>query len=295
MKKLLITLALLIPIGVIAQTANVGIIQGIWFSADRYFVGDTIRVYTAVQNNTGTDVAGHVDFFDNNNLIGTKSFTALDNRIAEIWMDTVATEGKHQFSVKITELTKNIPGKEPQILTPRVIESEDIVVIDLDTDGDDIGNQDDDDDDNDGYDDKTERKADSDPLDPTSVPKQEDELSEIESTSSDAVVEKPSYVTKIEESYPELTKVTTPINRLQNIVVNRVDEARGDIAAKTGATPTNDEGTPSWVWQIYEFILGLIAWAFSCLVCTVILLFVGLYFVLRLLWFVFKKLFNRNT
>ena len=59
-----------------------------------------------MQNNSGNDVSGNIEFFDKGQSLGIKTFSALDNRIIESWMDTVAVSGEHEFSVRITQLIK---------------------------------------------------------------------------------------------------------------------------------------------------------------------------------------------
>ena len=86
----------------IAPTAhaisNTGIIQGLWFSEENFFDGDTVRVYTALQNNSGEEVYGVVEFYRNDLLLGEKKFTARNNSITELWIDTVMYSGAHNYS-----------------------------------------------------------------------------------------------------------------------------------------------------------------------------------------------------
>ena len=161
---------LIFPSLVFAQSANVGIIQGIWFSADEFFAGDPIRIYTAIQNNSGEEIQGVVEFFDNDQSLGKKDFIAPDRRISELWIDSIITEGEHDYSVVITEASVDIPGESLRAVTPRVIESEDILVAEIDTDGDDIADRLDTDDDNDGFSDIDEIAIGTDPLDKDNLP-----------------------------------------------------------------------------------------------------------------------------
>lgn len=334
-----------------ADSMNVGIIQGLWFSQDNYFVGDTIRIYTAVQNNSGADVEGIVEFFDNNVAIGSKNFSTLDKRIVEIWNDTVATKGKHQFSVRITELLKNKPGEAKEPISPRVIKSENIITVDIDTDKDGIGNKEDLDDDNDGFSDIDEKKAGTDLLDKTSAPKEsekkiestpssessenlldsilgilkgenekksnepkpDDKPEELRALKDDKLVDKEPVVPEseviknLEEKYPFVQKVTKPVNNFQNLVVPSIikEQERAQTkrtAADVTINPQDDGIDPLppvkqknefgfWLWTIYGWILSLGQWLFSSLIGIMIVIFGGIYLLLKIIF----KIFGSRT
>jgi len=175
MKKsfLFLFLACIMPVTMFAQSSNIGIVTGIWFSEDVFFSGDPIRIYTAVQNNSGEDIEGDVEFFDNDISIGKKDFTAPNSRVVEVWLDTTVTKGKHNYSVTFTEAQINKSGEVPKTITPRSIKSSDTIIVDNDSDGDNIGDTEDLDDDNDGFSDIEEITKGSDPLDKNSIPLQE--------------------------------------------------------------------------------------------------------------------------
>jgi hypothetical protein len=247
--KILILLLFVIPIITFAQSSNMGIINGLWFSQDTFLVDDPLRIYTAVQNNTGSDIQGTVTFFDNDILMGEKSFTALDGRIEEVWMDTVITEKEHRYSVNISSAQVNRPGESPQPITPRVTTITQRIVTDIDTDDDGIGDLEDEDDDNDGFTDEEEEQQGTDTKDSDSYPSdddaaQEEDTNRIEeivsgiqslftSTSEepddgvqeydpDDRIEPPQYIQELEESYPLVQRVTEPITQFQNTVVPRI-------------------------------------------------------------------------
>lgn len=237
-----------------AQSSNIGIIKGIWFSEDIFFAQDTIRIYTAIQNNSGDDIQGTVEFFDNDISIGTKNFTALDNRLAEIWIDTVVSEGKHDYSVTITEAAINRPGEAAEPITPRVIKSDDTIIVDVDTDGDNIGDKVDTDDDNDGFSDSEEKLEGTDPLNINSTPEpvHEDDEIEVDDTSflnqildiisdssdsgdmddenvsleNDEKIYPPEFIQNIEKSYPVITQITQPINNAQNNIIPKIKKEK---------------------------------------------------------------------
>ncbi len=185
-KKLLTLGVLLFPSMLFAETENIGIIKGIWFSQQDFYAGDTIRVYTGIQNNTGFDVEGTVQFFDNGKSLGVKEFSALDNRVIEAWIDTLVSEGEHEFSVEIKEARKNKVGEPVLPVTPQTRFTETIVAVEIDTDGDDVPNQDDLDDDGDGFSDLIEKEKGTDSLDKTDTPKQEPPEDEKETDTNDS-------------------------------------------------------------------------------------------------------------
>ena len=153
---------------VFAENKNVGIIEGIWFSEETFFQGDEIRIYTAVQNNSGSDVNGIVEFFDTGVLLGVKEFTAKNNSINEVFIDTQVAAGPRIFSIQITEIQKNLTG-EVLVNTESVFYEKEIIV-DTDFDNDTIADTVDTDDDNDGYSDSEEEKQGSNPLDRQDIP-----------------------------------------------------------------------------------------------------------------------------
>lgn len=344
MKKILFTffVIFLAPAFTFAQSSNVGIIQGIWFSEDVVFAGDPIRIYTAIQNNSGEDIEGVVEFFDNDISIGKKNFTALDRRVAELWMDTIVTEGTHDYSVIITEAAINTPGAAAQVITPRVIESDTTIIADIDTDGDDIGDMEDPDDDNDGFSDEQELKEGTNPQDKNSQPKPVDTIVanssegssfidevlailkptrssepadiDLENTDSsndpqDLIVNKPQFIQNFEDSYPIVSSVTTPLNTLQNNVVPKLTQERSRAITKIQPAPARGKvpeqgidtdidalaeynhglvGWQYWLWSIYSWLLLGMKWIFSCLICMILLIFIGIHIFLKILFGIFR-------
>lgn len=257
MKQFIIILIFfcILPVSVFGQSNNVGIIQGIWFSEGTFFAGDAIRIYTAIQNNTGDDIEGIIEFFDNDISIGTKDFSSLNRRISEIWIDTVVTEGEHNYSVKITEAAINRPGEPNELVVPRIIESDEIITVGIDTDGDDIGDSEDLDDDNDGFSDEEEQEKGTDPLNEQSVPvtnfideiQEESERtifqeiisalqnsdnknkSDLEKKNNDTIsstgdIPLPAYIENIEHQYPAVSNITQPLSVIQNVVVPKIHQ-----------------------------------------------------------------------
>ncbi|MCH7828751.1 hypothetical protein IH982_02745 [Patescibacteria group bacterium] len=150
-----------------AQETNAGFVQGVWYSKTPFFAGDTIRIYTAIQNNSGFDIQGTIEFLVNGNNIGESSFSAANGRITEAWSDWKVTQGNYSVAAHIKEAFRVEIGKNPEPISlgTGVLGASE-VFIDEDTDQDGIGNMEDDDDDNDGLTDQEEEILKTDPLNP---------------------------------------------------------------------------------------------------------------------------------
>ena len=167
MIKILISLILLIlPVCVVSadSSLNAGFVSGIWYSDTKFFAGDDIRIYSALQNRSGYDIQGEVSFYVDNELIDTTEFSALSDRLIETWSDWKAIDGDHVVKVEISHIERLEVGSFPEIVNVSSNNYlEDSVFVDIDTDGDGQGDTDDDDDDNDGLSDLEEGQIGSDP------------------------------------------------------------------------------------------------------------------------------------
>lgn len=169
-------LTLLFPLASFAQGgANVGLVKGIWFSKDPFFAGETVRVYGAIQNNSGQDVIGNMVFYDGDEVLGEKEFSAIDGRIIEQWMDFTAKKGSRTFKVGLRELFTDDVNKEPIPSESINADASDTVFVDGDLDEDGIGDEQDDDIDGDGFSNEEEEAEGTDPEDADSQPEIEDE------------------------------------------------------------------------------------------------------------------------
>jgi len=146
------------------ETLNAGFVNGIWYSRDPFFAGDEIRIYTAIQNKSEFDLLGQIQFFVNGENISESNFSVLSGRLIEAWTDWIAISGDYNFGVKLINVQKSEIGQEPEIIQIKYDTYNIISNIDLDTDGDRIGNKDDEDDDGDGLTDITEIEIGTDPL-----------------------------------------------------------------------------------------------------------------------------------
>ncbi len=150
----------LAPLVAFAQQAelNAGLVSGIWYSKFPFFAGETVRIYTAIQNNSGSDLKGKVQFSKNDEPIGDAPFSALKGGLIQVWQDWQAQEGTYTISARIVDATPPVSSS--------FAAAQQEVVVDKDTDKDSIGNLQDNDDDNDGLTDEKEQILGTDPLNP---------------------------------------------------------------------------------------------------------------------------------
>ncbi len=103
------------------SSRNLGFIPStvIWYSKDPFFVGDKIRIYSAVFNNSEYDFTGSVEFYDNGVLIGKSDFAvAKGGRVRDVWTDWTVTKGSHKISARIASGKISTPegGSEDIVL-----------------------------------------------------------------------------------------------------------------------------------------------------------------------------------
>lgn len=155
---------ILIPFVTQAEEFNAGIVQGLWYSEEKVFAGDNVRIYVAIRNNTGSDLSGTVEFFDGDRRIDRKTVQALDGRIIESWADWSPTYGSHTLRANLARIELHKVGSTTQAVEVTSSLAEDILFVDYDTDQDLIGNEDDTDDDGDAVSDVQEKEKGTDPL-----------------------------------------------------------------------------------------------------------------------------------
>lgn len=174
MKRIYLAISLIIllfPLLAQAGEINAGFVSGVWYSKNPFFAGDNIRIYSAIQNQSGFDIVGKMEFYDSQNLIGASDFSVISGRLLEKWADWQATEGEHDIYTRIVEAKKSEAGAAEEAIELKFVGSNmDKVFADRDTDGDRIGDKEDEDDDNDGVSDQEEIAKGANPLDSRSVP-----------------------------------------------------------------------------------------------------------------------------
>jgi len=180
----LVFIALTAPSLSTAQELNAGFVQGLWFDTDTIFVGDTVRIYAAVRNNTGADLTGTVEFRDDDSRIGRKSVSALNGRIVESWTDWEPTYGEHTITATLSRVELQRVGSAGEDIEVTSELAGHTVFVDYDTDGDGVGNAEDADDDGDGIDDESEEENDTDPLNPDDPEQEEINTADAEDTDS---------------------------------------------------------------------------------------------------------------
>ena len=94
--------------------AQVGFIDGLWFSTDTITADTPLRVYAAIRNHSGTDITGTVIFYVNDTAIKQQSIAALDNRVIEAWADWLPRTGTYTVRAVFTDITlDSIDGSSP--------------------------------------------------------------------------------------------------------------------------------------------------------------------------------------
>ncbi len=158
------------------ESINAGFVSGVWYSKTPFWEGENIRIYTAIQNQSGFDIIGTVQFFDQDAVIGQTPFEAINGRLIEKWIDWEVTEGEHKIAVKLVDTKKTEPGQEPQPVNlggAATASGGSFVIADSDSDNDGLTNEREEalgtdpanpDSDGDGVDDGAEVEAGDDPL-----------------------------------------------------------------------------------------------------------------------------------
>ncbi|MFH0846294.1 MAG: thrombospondin type 3 repeat-containing protein [Patescibacteria group bacterium] len=135
------------------------------FSQNNFFAGQDVRFYISIQNYSGFDVGGTVQFYDNDKFLNDFNFKLVQGKTMDTWTDWRPVEGEHTLKAKISSLQKIEIAKNPEsIEVKEILERNFNRFIDIDTDKDGIGNQEDLDDDNDGFTDADEVRQGTDPL-----------------------------------------------------------------------------------------------------------------------------------
>lgn len=139
-----------------AASVNAGIVQGIWLSTREAFVGDTVTIYAAVQNQSDKPIGGKVAFFSKDEPVGETRFTIFPNELKRVAVPFTVSYGTQQLTAKVL-----LDGEETALTINTPIDS---IFIDNDSDSDRIGDLKDTDDDNDGMPDTEETRLGTDPL-----------------------------------------------------------------------------------------------------------------------------------
>lgn len=139
--------------------------SAIWYSKEPFFTGDHVRIYSMLYNSTDKDLSGKAVFSDNGASVGTVSFSIANGRAQDIWVDWTAVSGNHTITAEIIDAVVSSPGGAAvHISLKNRASGGNERFVEMDTDGDRIGNSADTDDDNDGVSDAEEAKTGTNPF-----------------------------------------------------------------------------------------------------------------------------------
>lgn len=91
------------------EKVNARMLPIVWYSTLSIKDGESIRIYSGIQNNSGADFSGTVAFYVNDKEIAKKSFLSQNDRVTSAFADWTAEVGKSVIEVKIvdTNLSSN--------------------------------------------------------------------------------------------------------------------------------------------------------------------------------------------
>lgn len=153
-----------------AQEFNFLVNQSLWISKTNAFAGDKVKIYTVVVNNDFTSLSAEVVFFADGVHIGSDFISKLAFEQAEqVSIDYALKEGDQVLEARLINIQATDSGGQSATFSQEQIKNYQATrsfTIDLDTDGDDVGNKEDTDDDNDALSDSDEGVRGTDPLKP---------------------------------------------------------------------------------------------------------------------------------
>lgn len=135
--------------------------QGILLSPGKWFADDTIKVYTVVVNNNFNLLSADVQFTSNGNPIAKVSVTDLPFEGAkQVGVDVKLHQGPNSFEAKMQNVVvQDKSGKTINLTEDQIVDlgAQRQIIVDVDTDKDQIGDTEDPDDDNDKLTDEQEK------------------------------------------------------------------------------------------------------------------------------------------
>ncbi|MEI6396847.1 MAG: hypothetical protein WCO48_02125 [Candidatus Taylorbacteria bacterium] len=81
---------------------NARVLPTIWYSTLSVGDGDSIYIYTGIQNNSGTDFSGVATFIVDDQGISKKAFISKSNSLIDVSTNWIATTGNHNVQVSVT-------------------------------------------------------------------------------------------------------------------------------------------------------------------------------------------------
>ncbi len=215
------------------EEINAGFVQGIWFSSEKVFANNPIRIYVALRNNTEHDLTGIVYFSDNGTRIGSSNVSALSGRLVEAWVDWKPAHGDHKLSASLHNAELHPIGAGTRDADAMSTLAELTLFVDYDTDADNVGNTADEDDDNDGVSDLEEKVRGSNPL------VQNPKVTDVNTNDATSTAQSESSTTPIQS--PEITPEETTREGLEKYlnggvadsllqnVTNKVENAKQSL------------------------------------------------------------------
>lgn len=101
---------------VFATNTATGFIPGqIWYSKDPFVEGDTIKIYTAIWNNSTVSMSTKVEFYDKNVILGTRDVVVSAFSLEDVYVSWKVTAGDHMISAKIISPSITTSGKKETI------------------------------------------------------------------------------------------------------------------------------------------------------------------------------------
>lgn len=96
---------------------NAGFVNSLWYSSTKFTPGQTIRIYSTIQNQSGYDLVGKLQLYDNNSLKAEKDFSIVNGTMLQQWFDLTITTGTHKLYKKISEIKKSEIQKTLETIT----------------------------------------------------------------------------------------------------------------------------------------------------------------------------------
>jgi hypothetical protein len=310
----LIVLLLFLTTNIVgAQTGlNAGFVNGLWYSKTPFFSGDEVRIYTVIQNQSGFDIMGTVQFFDNKESIGQSDFSVVNGRLIEKWADWEPKKGGHEISVTIVDTKKIEIGKDPEAINlSSNLSISEKYEVDLDTDGDGVGDQNDLDDDNDGSSDEEEEQAGTNSLVFNMPVVSVDEEEIVDTSKQEAIsIEGQTMAKKIIQTTKEVAsniseKATEVVESTKKVLEKQKEKVEEELEQQKQEKVLKDEpkidkdknpyiasiiGSIPELKVVYNFLLGVLIYILNSWWILLGTIFILGYFI----WKIIKKRFRRS-
>ncbi len=117
---LLIILSLILQTNISAHAAetkplNAGFVNTLWYSSNDFILGEKVRIYSAIQNQSPFDLVGEIKLFDNDKEVQKNSLSIAEGTLVHNWFDLTITTGTHKIYEVFTntKISKVESGVEP--------------------------------------------------------------------------------------------------------------------------------------------------------------------------------------